>query len=76
MTQKKNTSEDREEKVTSEVQEVEKADIISLDEYLNKVIVNPGLVASFKVEPLNSLEDKTEEQWTKAFKVQSARVYN
>lgn len=70
------TSEVQPEKQTSEVQESPKAGTISLDDYLKKVAVYPGLIASFKVEKENDFSDKTEEDWAKAFEVQSNRVYN
>lgn len=64
-----------EEVSTSEVQ----LDTLTLDEYLAKVPVNPGLVASFKYEGSTrfpeTLEPKTMDEWKTAFEVQSARIY-
>lgn len=74
------TSEVQEEILTSEVQEVEKAGTITMDEYLKKVKVNPLLVASFTYEGKYNhpemLEPKTVDDWAKAFEAQSKRTYS
>ena len=59
---------------TSEVE----VDTLTLDEYLAKVKVHPGLVASFKFEAKRTgsgLEPKTMEDWKRAFEAQSNRIY-
>jgi len=59
---------------TSEVE----TDKLTLDEYLETVKVNPGLVASFKYEAKKDpsmLKPKTKEGWSRAFEAQSNRVY-
>lgn len=51
---------------------------LTLEEYLGKVQVNVGLVASFKYEASKVpevLEPKHKEDWAKAFEAQSKRAY-
>lgn len=53
-----------------------KEEILTLEEYLLRVEVNEGLVASFKVEASEEdLKSKTPTEWDKAFEAQSNRVY-
>jgi heme-binding NEAT domain protein len=77
---KKVTSEVQEYEQTSEVQETVKAGMITMDEYLKQVKVNPLLVASFTYEGKfnhpEMLEPKTADGWTEAFEAQSKRTYN
>lgn len=55
------------------------ADKITLDEYLKRFRVNPGLVASFTYEARNmsgGLEPRTEEDWKLAIDAQSNKTYS
>lgn len=77
-TRKPRTSEvgkvDQKDLSTSEVL----ADTLTLDEYLNKVKVNPGLVTSYKHEAAkhpDMLVPKTVDDWAAAFYDQAHKVY-
>lgn len=51
---------------------------VTLDDYLSRVQVHRGLVASFRYEARSKpelLQDKTDEQWANAFCVQSETQY-
>ncbi|MGG1673519.1 hypothetical protein ACIFOE_23335 [Paenibacillus sp. NRS-1783] len=51
---------------------------VTLDDYLSRVSVHMGLVASFRYEARSKpelLKDKTDEQWVKAFQQQSETRY-
>lgn len=53
-----------------------KEPILTLDEYLKDHEVYPGLLASFKAEPLNKAsKSRTAKEWEKALEAQSKRVY-
>jgi 4-aminobutyrate aminotransferase-like enzyme len=55
------------------------ADKITLDEYLKRHRVNPGLVASFVYEAnanQGGLVPQTEEDWAKQLEAQSNRTYS
>lgn len=54
-------------------------DKLTLELYLEKADVNPGLVASYRYEAQDKpamLEKKTEDDWDEALKNQSKRIYN
>ncbi|MFS8214819.1 hypothetical protein [Paenibacillus sp. S29] len=53
--------------------------LVTLDDYLSRVQVHMGLVASFRYEARSKpelLQDKTDEQWAKAFNQQSETQYD
>ena len=71
----KNQASEVEEAVSTSASEVVK---LTLDEYLGNAQVNPGLVASFRVEARRTpamLEAKTAEEWESAFDLQSKTAY-
>lgn len=71
----------------SEVEQVEEQNVstsevglvtLSLDEYLNEVRVNVGLLASFKYEATRNgatITARTKEEWDASFFTQSRKVY-
>mgnify|MGYP007079353726 FL=1 len=79
MTEKRRRTSEVKEEVANQVSTSEvEVDTLTLDEYLSKVKVNPGLVASFKYEATKDasmLEPKTEDGWKSAFEAQSNKTY-
>lgn len=87
MTQRKRKTVSKEGIQTSEVQEKgaknvstseAEADTLTLNEYLSKVHVHPGLVASFNVEVRRKpslSEPKTMDEWKAVFAKQGKRIY-
>jgi hypothetical protein len=52
--------------------------VVTMEEFIAKAKINPGLVASFKVEAAKTsegLSPRSAEDWVKAFEAQSKKVY-